>query len=110
MNESQAIEFVARMSEVDKLRVYMDYFVDHLCLKYADEYYIRNPKTLFYWHKTKEEFCSSDNIVRHDVGENWAANGFASKLWVNFNRPSIYHYVLHNKLPTLAFLIKPKKK
>ena len=82
MNEYQAIEYVNNLSKLDKLRIYMDYFINML-VENGD-------KPVF------EDFVSEKNIIKHNIGETWKERGFASKEWINLCAGSIYHYVYHD--------------
>lgn len=81
MNEYKAIEVADSLKPLDKLRYYMEYFINCLPSKASISF---------------EQFCSPKNIIKHDVGEDWKEYGFASQCWVNLSGGSIYHSVYHN--------------
>lgn len=80
MNEYDSIESARTMGPIDRLRHYMNYFVNLYGLK----------------RKTFEEFCSEGNIISHDVGENWKQRGFGAQKWVRLSAGSLFHSIYHN--------------
>ena len=96
MTESEVIECVDLMTPIDKLKIYMDYFVGMLYLKYTSETFKEYGVTE--WKaKTYDEFCSESNaMINGPHCDDWKERGFASKSWFVLNPASIYHHIHHN--------------
>lgn len=96
MTENEAIKYVGTMDVFEKLRVYMDYFINMLYSKHTGEYYKKYG--IDKWQpKTYEDFCDKSNVQINDVGDNWKETGFASKTWIVLQPGSIFHYVYHSQ-------------
>jgi hypothetical protein len=96
MTENETIEYVEKMDAFDKVRIYMNYFINMLYSKYTSEYY--KEYGIDKWKaKTYEEFCDKSNIqINNTDCEDWKERGFASKSWIVLRPSSIYHYIYHS--------------
>lgn len=99
MYESEVIQEVNRMEPLEKLKVYIDYFVDQIATNYnfhvldetesqrgwskADKQHLG---LQFRWiwkdHKpdTFESFCSPANVRIINNGKNWKERGYAQEI------------------------------
>jgi hypothetical protein len=84
MNEEQAISYTDKLDPLQKLAYWMEYFIRYLPGR---------PSITF------EQFCSPRMIIRHDAGNRWKEQGFASKQWINLTAGSVYHSVFHQFQP-----------
>lgn len=103
MTEHQTIEYVDGMDVFEKSRLYMEYVLNVLVLRYWLVLEDVDGQLVFkyLWKdlrlKSFEEFCDKSNVVIHCIDfDNWEERGYASKSWVNFNVDSIYYYVYHS--------------
>ena len=88
MTSEQAIKEATRLSPLEKLKVYMDYFVDTMVVKYQTFGDIKGG----FEHTSFSQFCSPDNVRINDAGENWKQNGFACQRWTVLTGPSIQRW------------------
>lgn len=96
---------VDRMDQFQKLELYMDYFIRMISLKHDFEIYdLRNKMYIngglgspdkkfgnlgfhFLWKEIKilsfESFCSEENFIINDAGNNWKEKGYTAQQWIN---------------------------
>lgn len=110
MKEDEIIEYVNSMSSIDRLKIYMDYFVrmaklknDFIIIDLEQLHYglglpdkkFHNIGLYYLWKdfkiKTFEQFCDKSNIIIHNI--NVENRDFTSKNWTVFAVESIYHYI-----------------
>ena len=81
MFSEDAISVIDEMDGIQKLSVYMHYYIKqqwmHSYGKHKDCY-------------SFDEFISKDRIDVRDLGDDWEKNGFAQKIWVELD--GIYRY------------------
>lgn len=95
MTESQAIEYANKLTDLEKLSYYMNYFCN--CLGDQPISVKRQEKdNASFGRLNFEYFCSENNIVKHDVGDKWKENGFATKQLISLTPGSLFHSVYHN--------------
>jgi hypothetical protein len=96
MTEKSVFDIVDTMGMFTMYKYYSKYLCEYLYNKYLNK--CRKSNITGYAPKTFEEFSNKNgkNVIVHNAGDSWKENGFASKEWVSFTAPSIYHSVYHN--------------
>lgn len=112
----ERIEEVDNLDEIDKARLYMDYYLVQIFLKHnfvivqkGEPNWSRNYRKrcnniyLYYlWEdieiQSKEEFFSKDQIFVRDFGEKWEDEGKASRYWFVYNGAYSWYGKVKEKL------------
>lgn len=78
------------MDQIDKLKIYMDYFINYLYFKHGKKFEYLNPPIF-------EDFCKESNYEVIDMGENWKGNLYGERYHIKLY--GIYRWLyIHSEL------------
>ena len=87
LDKPEHIQYIDNLPELDKLTIYMDYFVENRMLELQNRKTYLNSFDIF-----------KNHILIHDHGENWRENGFAQQNTIHYLGIYEHYYKFKNRI------------
>lgn len=92
LESSDRVKEIRRMDDLDKLAVYMDYYITNLTHKH-----LHGTVNTY----SKDEFLSSERIALRDNGVDWKEKGYGQRVWVNWGGIYNWYWKFKDRINTV---------